>query len=223
MSLIALVVALALTLGLSAYNVELSERSISRTRAQLAADSAALAAVAESAPYGSGDVEGVARSFATANGANLAECLCSPGSTAVQVEVSMDGMTARARAVVDPSLLMQGVTAFDARGLDPRLELAVDELVAAARGQVRLVSGWRSYEQQAALWRAALEKYGSPELADDWVARPGTSMHERGLAVDLGGDIGLALQLIKQLGLPLRRTLSNEPWHFELNGVGIGP
>ena len=52
----------------------------------------------------------------------------------------------------------------------------------------------------------------------DWVAPPGHSMHERGLAVDLGGDLARAVQLIDELDLPLHRPLANEPWHFELIG-----
>jgi hypothetical protein len=43
-------------------------------------------------------------------------------------------------------------------------------------------------------------------------------MHERGLAVDLGGDVEEAAELVRKLGLPLHRPLANEPWHFELAG-----
>jgi LAS superfamily LD-carboxypeptidase LdcB len=60
-------------------------------------------------------------------------------------------------------------------------------------------------------------RYGDPEVADDWVARPGTSAHERGLAVDLGGDIALAVRLVERLDLPLSRPMAHEPWHFELS------
>jgi hypothetical protein len=68
------------------------------------------------------------------------------------------------------------------------------------------------------LWAEALVKYRDPEVADDWVARPGRSLHEKGLAVDLGGDLELAVSLIARLGLPLHRPLPNEEWHFELTG-----
>jgi hypothetical protein len=47
-------------------------------------------------------------------------------------------------------------------------------------------------------------------------------MHNLGLAVDLGGDIDLALELIERLDLPLYRPLTNEPWHFELTGSRPG-
>jgi hypothetical protein len=38
------------------------------------------------------------------------------------------------------------------------------------------------------------------------------------MAVDLGGDLSLAVRLITRMHLPLWRPLPNEPWHFELNG-----
>jgi hypothetical protein len=83
---------------------------------------------------------------------------------------------------------------------------------------VRVLSGFRSRAQQSVLWADALATYGDPELADDWVAPPGFSMHERGLAVDLGGDLDLARRLIGELGLPLVQPLSHEPGHYELAG-----
>lgn len=75
------------------------------TRAQLAADAAALAAVAESAPGGGGRPEEQARLYADLNGAEVIECICVPGASAMQVRVSVDGATATARAVFDPGLL----------------------------------------------------------------------------------------------------------------------
>jgi len=79
--------------------------SVLDTRAQLAADAAALAAVAESAPGGSGHPEEHARLYADLNGAEVIECICIPGASAMQVRVAVDGATATARAVFDPGLL----------------------------------------------------------------------------------------------------------------------
>jgi hypothetical protein len=187
-------------------------------RVQIAADAAALAAVAESAPGGRGDPDGLAAEYAELNGGRLVECACPPGATEMQVTVYLEGHVASARAVLDPSALFPLVERVDGTGLDPRLEHAVQELLVAGRGAIRVVSGWRSTADQAALWAEALAKYGSPEAADDWVAPPGSSMHERGLAVDLGGDVALAASLVDDLHLPLWRPLPNEPWHFELSG-----
>jgi LAS superfamily LD-carboxypeptidase LdcB len=136
----------------------------------------------------------------------------------MQVTVSLDGISAEARAVLDPSLLRPASAAIDSRGLNGQLADAVRRLLADAQGTVRLVSGYRSYSEQAALWKRGLNRYGDPETADDWVAPPGGSMHERGLAVDLCGNLKLAVPLISQHHLPLWRPLPNEPWHFELIG-----
>lgn len=217
MTLLAGCIACTLALLLAGFTAHLGVASTRRARAQLAADAAALAAVAESGPYGDGAAERQARRFAEANGARLLECRCEPGTTSMQVEVAVDEVVARARAVLEVGLLapLEGASH---QGLHPRLGAALERLFAAADGAVSLVSGHRDPEEQRILWEEALAKYGSPEAADDWVAPPGRSMHERGLAVDLGGDLDLAARLVRELRLPMHRPLENEPWHFELIG-----
>jgi hypothetical protein len=211
-----------LTLTFAAFTARLSDVSSDRMRAQLAADAAALAAVAEAVPYGSTEPRTQASLYAHRNGAELVACTCEPGATSATVTVRVDGVEARARAVIDPSLLQPLAVAYDSTGLHPALDTAIERLVTASGGTVTVVSGFRSHERQAQLWDEAVRRYGSAEAADDWVAPPGRSMHERGLAVDLGGDLGRALELIEELGLPLHRPLANEPWHFELLGSRPG-
>jgi D-alanyl-D-alanine carboxypeptidase len=195
----------------------LSQMSSLASRAQLAADAAALAAVAESAPYGTSEPTAAARSFARANGARLLECICDPATGVAQVEVAIGEAVASARAVLDAEAVAPASLAVDAEGLHPALADAVRALVRESAGAVWLVSGWRSSEEQRALWNEALARYGTAEAADDWVARPGTSAHEGGVAVDLGGDLARAVSLVDELGLPLYRPLNHEPWHFELS------
>ena len=209
-------VGLCLTLFVTAVSSHLAHAVVTRTRAQAAADAAALAAVAEAAPYGGGSPEKAADVYARRNGGRVVDCRCARGATAVQVEVEVDGVTAAARAVIDPALL--GPAVATTTGLHPRLRAAVDALVAVSQGAVRVGSGYRSTQEQTRLWTKALRRYGSAEAADDWVAPPGHSMHEMGLAVDLSGDIALAVELVERLGLPLRRPMAHEPWHFELVG-----
>lgn len=72
-------------LGLS----DLAVYFIARTRAQTAADSASLAAVAELIPGIGEDPEAKAREFADANGAKLIACDCNPGGTVAQVSVAV--------------------------------------------------------------------------------------------------------------------------------------
>ena len=50
------------------------------------------------------------------------------------------------------------------------------------------VSGFRERERQAALFRRAVRKHGSQRKAARWVAPPGFSHHEAGLAIDLGEE-----------------------------------
>jgi D-alanyl-D-alanine carboxypeptidase len=48
------------------------------------------------------------------------------------------------------------------------------------------ISGFRSSEYQETLFQRAVIKYGSEDAAVRWVARPGRSEHQTGLAIDLG-------------------------------------
>lgn len=207
-------IAAALVIVLAVFSGDLADAAARATRAQLAADAAALAAAAEAGPYGDGTPEAAARAFARANGAILLDCDCPEGAPEAVVKVAVGGVARRARAVFDPAALVPGRV----EGLDPRLAAAVRRLLSAAGGRLHVISGFRSRREQRDLWLQAVTRYGSAAAADDWVAPPGRSMHERGLAVDLSGDLELAATLIARLGLPLYRPLANEPWHFELVG-----
>ena len=216
MSLLTVVTSLLLTIVCVTGISLVGEASALDTRAQNAADAAALAAVAESVPEAATQPHVQAMRFARLNGARLLECICRTGSTAVQVRVAVGDVVARARAVMDPSLLGP-LDVFGSIGpLDPRMGTAVTTLLQAARGSLYVTSGFRLRHEQERLWSDALATYGSAEQADDWVARPGSSMHEQGLAVDLGGDLLLARRLVSELRLPLHQPLAHEPWHFEL-------
>lgn len=91
-------------------------------------------------------------------------------------------------------------------------ETKLNNLVAASGGRVWIVSGYRDTETQSRLWEEAVAQYG-PDEARNWVAPPGHSNHEKGIAADLGGDLELAAQLAPQFGL--YRPMDWEPWHFE--------
>jgi len=92
------------------------------------------------------------------------------------------------------------------------------------------VSGYRSVEEQAWLWEGALAKYGDPEVACLWVARPGTSAHQSGRAVDchLGDPIeseyadGMRAHSTYRWLVAHAATFGFypydlEPWHWEYN------
>lgn len=97
----------------------------------------------------------------------------------------------------------------------------LQQLIAASGGRISITSGYRSPERQQQLWQAALAKYGDPEIADNWVARPGKSNHGRGIAADLGfADAGArqwAHANAARYGLHF--PMEWEPWHVEPTGV----
>ena len=188
-----------------------------RARAQYAADAAALAAAGAMVPGASASPEDEAEQYAEANGARLIMCTCDPVDAEALVKVSVGDIEAQARAVLDLARLAPQWLGSTGQ-LHPAMQDAVARLLHAGKGAIVVNSGFRSTERQTELWQEALRKYGSSEAADDWVAPPGQSMHERGLAVDLGGDLELAQRLVTSLGLPLHRPLANERWHFELLG-----
>lgn len=86
-----------------------------------------------------------------------------------------------------------------------------------------VTSAFRSPQKQQALWQEALKKYGSEEKARKWVAPPGKSKHEKGLALDVDRNTVKLLETTGILGKHnFTRPLSNEPWHIEFGSGSIG-
>jgi len=93
-----------------------------------------------------------------------------------------------------------------------------------------MTSGYRSTEYQAALYKDAQAKYG--ENARSYVAPPGNSLHEKGIAadinysasgkkdIDLADDTGLLAKY--SLYRPLKNARSKEHWHIEPIGSRTG-
>ncbi|SFC15852.1 D-alanyl-D-alanine carboxypeptidase [Nocardioides terrae] len=103
--------------------------------------------------------------------------------------------------------------------LDPALLAALREAAEDAGTDgvtFNVNSGWRSDRYQEQLFDQAVSEYGSEAKASQWVARPGTSVHEAGQAVDLGPDD--ADEWLSRHGATygLCQTYRNEPWHYEL-------
>jgi phage-related protein len=99
-------------------------------------------------------------------------------------------------------------------GLHEPVASMAARVLALGSGLVRIVSGWRSFQAQQVLYNRYLA--GTGNLA----ARPGTSKHERGLAVDWGGNQALYQRLWRAQGghFPVR----GEPWHGEAPGYRAG-
>lgn len=100
-------------------------------------------------------------------------------------------------------------------------QTALNKMIAASGGKLKIKSGTRSTARQTQLWNAALKKYGSAEKARKWVAPPGHSNHERGLAADLAYSDALSKQWAHEHAgeFGLNFPLSNEDWHIELRGT----
>jgi hypothetical protein len=102
--------------------------------------------------------------------------------------------------------------------LDPALLGALRRAAAdAGNDGVAFVvdSGWRSEAYQQHLLQEAIAEYGSEAEAARWVARPETSAHVSGNAIDLGRD---AAAWLSEHGAAygLCPVYGNEPWHYEL-------
>jgi zinc D-Ala-D-Ala carboxypeptidase len=118
----------------------------------------------------------------------------------------------------------QTLSPFDASNpalarLDPELLNAIADAARAATAQgvdLRISSGWRSKGFQQRLFNDAVGKYGSVDIARQFVASPDVSKHVVGQAVDVA-PVDADNWLIRngaQFGLC--QIYANELWHFEL-------
>jgi len=117
-----------------------------------------------------------------------------------------------------------GATRADSfSGMDGDFQSALRSLFSSAprsvQRQLQVYSGYRSPATQAGLYRRALQKYGSPSVARQWVAPPGKSQHNTGKAADLRYMSPAARSWVKENAAAhgLSFPLKNEPWHVELS------
>ena len=109
--------------------------------------------------------------------------------------------------------------------LNPLLLNAIRGAARSAQAQginITITSGWRSRGFQERLFDDAVRRYGSVEIAQQFVDSPDASRHVVGEAVDIAG-MGASDWLIRngaQFGLC--QIYANENWHFELATDGAG-
>ena len=114
-------------------------------------------------------------------------------------------------------------------GLSPAFADSLANMFGAApepiRNELRVSSAFRSPEVQNTLWQQALAKYGTPEAARKWVAPPGRSQHNHGMAADLSYLSPAARQWAHANAgtYGLAFPLPNEDWHIELAGARDQP
>lgn len=106
--------------------------------------------------------------------------LADPASIAVVVN--------KRRPLVPPDWAPPSLEDVEGHQLQPAAAAAARGMLAEARAAgvpVRIVSGYRSYDVQAATYAGWVAQLGRPQ-ADAVSARPGHSEHQTGLAVDVG-------------------------------------
>lgn len=118
-------------------------------------------------------------------------------------------MPAAAPAASSPT-----VAAGESPALAGRLA-ALQQAIQQRGGSLSVTSGYRTVQEQQKLWNDAVAKYGSAAAARKWVAPPGASNHNKGVAADLAGNLDLAHQLAPQFGLKF--PMPWEPWHIEVS------
>jgi hypothetical protein len=176
------------------------QAAVERAHARSAADAAALAGAAEG--------EGAAQDLAAANGARLLSYEEDGPEAEVRVAVGRAEASARARRDFDVGGLGGGGGAGPG-GLAPAMQAALARAEQLLGRPVPVTSGYRSPAHQAELYRRrATNPYP--------VAPPGTSMHERGLAIDVPSSFvpGL-LRVSAQAGL-CHPYPESDPVHFEV-------
>ena len=128
---------------------------------------------------------------------------------------------------------------LSSRCAEPLIQL-MDEI--GAWGQIEIVSGWRSLKEQEQIYSGSLAENGA-EFTSKYVALPGHSEHQTGLAVDLAfnlpeidflrphfpytGICGVFRDKAHDYGFIERYPkgkegitgIAHEPWHFRYVGV----
>lgn len=101
-------------------------------------------------------------------------------------------------------------------GMDSAFAGSLRKMMEAIPG-ISMISGFRSTARQAQLWSEAVAKYGSEAEARKWVAPPGNSQHERGMAADLRFSSPAAREEAHRRASEFGLTfpLRNESWHVE--------
>jgi hypothetical protein len=108
-------------------------------------------------------------------------------------------------------------------GMKPDFSSKLSAFLQAAEqagNPINIKSGYRTEQRQAELYKAAIQKYGSEEAARKWVAPPGQSNHNKGMAADLSFGSEQAKQWAhanaNKFGLNFR--MAHENWHVEPAG-----
>jgi D-alanyl-D-alanine carboxypeptidase len=127
----------------------------------------------------------------------------------------------RGRVGIADGEVPDGVTVFDDQypavsNLEGDLRDALRSASEDSGIGFEISSGWRSDRYQRQVFGQAVAKYGSEDEAARWAARPGTSVHESGEAVDISTSEATDWLSRRGDGYGLCQIYANEPWHYEL-------
>lgn len=143
-----------------------------------------------------------------------------------------------------PKCLVQAPFAKAGVLLDPTVAFKLEELIrnTGLEGDIVTIDGYRSKNTQQELWESTVKEKGL-DFARNYVAQPGCSEHELGLAVDLGLStqendfirptfsnspiVDQFLENMVDFGFILRyrkdkvdiTNINYEPWHFRYVGT----
>jgi hypothetical protein len=192
-----LLAVLMVVIGVAAMGVgKVGAAAASRAQAQTAADAAALAGAAG----GKSSADALARQ----NGGRLERYSEKGRTVAVTVQVGAARATAKAERFGD-----EGGVQGSSTGLAPAMRAAIARAEELLGQRIPVASGFRSRAQQAALY----ERRDSNPYP---VAPPGSSMHERGLAIDVPRSfVARLLTVAARAGL-CRPYPVADPVHFEV-------
>ena len=197
-------VALAMVLAGAAILLlgRLGGAATARAGARNAADAAALAGAAEG--------RAAAEALAQANGAELLTYQDVGLDTLVRVRLGPAEATGRARRTGERERDGGGGGGSGpTKGLAPAMRAALARAEQLLGQPVPITSGFRSTEQQAALYaNRAANPYP--------VAPPGSSMHERGLAIDVPVDFVPRLLTVASRSGLCHPYPDDDPVHFEV-------
>jgi len=193
---------MALAIVLAGVSVVLLGRvggaATARAGARSAADAAALAGAAAG--------RAAAADLAEANGAELLSYEEKGNDTTVRVRLGQAEATGRARRTGDRE--GAGPTG-SAKGLAAAMRAALARAEQLLGHPVPITSGFRSSEKQA-------ELYANRAANPYPVAAPGSSMHEKGLAIDVPADfVPRLLEVAPEAGL-CQPYPADDPIHFEV-------
>lgn len=116
--------------------------------------------------------------------------------------------------LVTPEVPLRSSAASDEMKLRSDAAKALEELVAAGKAagvQLKLASGYRSYNTQVIVYNNEVRQYGKA-TADSQSARPGHSEHQTGLGADLQDVAGRCVVADCFKDLPEGKWLAEHAW-----------